>query len=165
MSRQVGPQAVTPQHRFFDDRKCLCAYSDPILIRCPKCKSPGTLRLPKEASVKGRWQARRFFGCEACGHSFIWKPQSVIHSISDWNTVLPLLLQTSCCGKTLWVFNEAHLSFIQDYASALIRERSGSSNASLASRLPQWIKSARNREAVLKAAAKLKRSLLKAELG
>ena len=145
-------------HRFFDDRLCLCAYSDPILIACPKCKQGGSLRLRKEDSEQRNWQARRFFGCDNCGHSFNWKPRLVIHSVANWDEVLPLLLQTSCCGRKLWAFNEKHLQFIEEYASALVRERIGPANASLASRLPQWIKSAKNRESVLKAVRKLKRS-------
>jgi len=149
------------EHRFLDDRLCLCAYSDPILIACPKCKHAGSLRLRNEDYEKRKWQARRFFGCEECGHSFNWKSRLVIHSVANWNEVLPLLLQTPCCARTLWAFNERHLRFIEQYASALVRERIGSANASLASRLPQWIKSAKNREAVLKAVRKLKRSCQK----
>ena len=145
--------------RFFDNRLCLCTYSDPIIIACPKCKQPGQLRLRKQEHEQRDWQARRFFGCEVCGHSFDWKPRQVIHGTDNWDKVLPLFLQIPCCGRNLWAFNEKHLGFIEDYASAQIRERIGSANASLASRLPQWIKSAENRGTVLKAVRTLRRSL------
>lgn len=144
--------------RCLDDRKCLCAYSDPILINCPQCCAPGILKLSAETFAERGWQGRRFFGCTICGHTFNWKPRLIIHSGRNWNEVLPLALQTPCCGQTLWAFNDKHLDAIERYTAALIRERVGCSNASLASRLPQWIKSAKNRETVLKAIRKLRRS-------
>jgi hypothetical protein len=152
-------QESQASRRFFDNRNCPCAYSDPILIACPKCQSPGVFRLRRGDAEQRRWKARRFFGCETRGHSFDWKPGAVIHSINNWDKILPLVLQTPCCGKNLCALNKAHLEFIEIYAGALIRERSGAANASLASRLPQWIKSAKNREVVLKAVAKLKQLL------
>ena len=158
-STKIRPQQTAAQPRFFDNRDCLCVYSDPILILCPICQKPGSLELRKVDRDKRRWQAQRFFGCHTCGHSFVWKPPLVIHSVRDWDKVLPLLLQTKCCSKNLWAFNAAHLEFIERYSQAFIRERTSSSNASLASRLPQWIKAAKNRDSILKAMKKLKRTL------
>jgi hypothetical protein len=76
---------------------------------------------------------------------------------------LPLWLQTDCCGHTLWSYNDKHLSFIEAYVSAELRERSadeyGWSNRSLASRLPQWIKSGKHRDQILKAISKMKETI------
>jgi hypothetical protein len=106
-----------------------------------------------------RWQGTRHFACVECAHAFSWKPRLIIHSSSDWDRQLPLLLQTSCCGRVLWAFNEAHLQFIERYVSSVLRERAGSSNGSLASRLPQWIKSAKNRRTVLRGVRRLRNRL------
>jgi hypothetical protein len=73
---------------------------------------------------------------------------------------LPLWLQAPCCGHVLWAYNARHLQFIRDYVRSGLRERrrspkTGWSNRRLASRLPQWMVLARNREATLKAIIKL----------
>jgi hypothetical protein len=64
----------------------------------------------------------------------------------------------------LWAYNERHLSFLDEYVRAENRRRTptvagGPRNALLESRLPRWMKLARNREAVLTAIAKLRTSL------
>ena len=68
---------------------------------------------------------------------------------------LPVALQTSCCGETLWAYNEAHLSFLESFVAADLRQRDGHLNQSLVSRLPKWMKKAGNRDAVRRAIARL----------
>lgn len=70
-----------------------------------------------------------------------------------------LWLQTRCAGEVLWAYNAEHLAFVRDFVAAPIRERVPNANSSLASRLPAWIKLARNREAVLRAVVRLERRL------
>jgi hypothetical protein len=75
---------------------------------------------------------------------------------------LPLWLQTPCCGDTLWAYNLAHLEFLDSLVGAELRGRgalggrSGWRNGSLASRLPRWLKAAKNRDEVLRGIAKLR---------
>ena len=76
---------------------------------------------------------------------------------------LPLWLQTPCCGDVLWAYNAAHLEALEGYVSATLRTRRqdpdrGWANRSWTSRLPVWMKRARNRAAV---AAGLKRLRLR----
>lgn len=71
---------------------------------------------------------------------------------------LDLWLQTPCCGHLLWAWNIEHVLWMQKYVQARLRTRrwiGGWSNNSLQSRLPRWITSAKNREAVLKGLDKL----------
>ncbi|MFI8685911.1 hypothetical protein [Rossellomorea sp. NPDC077527] len=68
-------------------------------------------------------------------------------------------LTTNCCGDTLWAYNKEHLIFLESYVGALVRERVPNINQSVASRLPGWIKSVKNRDAVLKCIEKLWRQL------
>jgi hypothetical protein len=68
---------------------------------------------------------------------------------------LKLRLQTSCRRHVLWAYNPRHLEFLHNFVEARIRERVPNQNRTLVSRLPRWIKSAQNREAVLKAIATL----------
>jgi hypothetical protein len=59
----------------------------------------------------------------------------------------------------LWAYNREHLIFLRDYVAAMLRERVPNANASLASRLPAWLKKGANRSAVLKAVERLERKL------
>jgi len=68
------------------------------------------------------------------------------------------LLQTPCCGQMLWAWNTEHVLWMQKYVRAKLRTRrwiGGWRNNSLQSRLPRWITSAKNREAVLNGLDKL----------
>lgn len=152
--------------RFFDNGDCLCAYSDPIVINCPQCGRPGLMiiKSSRERELHGS-RSTRSFACRSCGHTFEWAPHTIIHSVSDWNKQLPLFFQIHCCNKTLWAFNERHLAYIENYVIAGLRERIPSTNNSLASRLPQWIKIAKNRNAILKTTRRLRDLLYKTELG
>jgi hypothetical protein len=64
----------------------------------------------------------------------------------------PLWLQTECKGHVLWFYNSGHMDFVEGYVSATLRERKPHAykNKTLSSRLPTWMKLAKNREAVLK---------------
>lgn len=68
---------------------------------------------------------------------------------------MPLLLVEKTAAGVLWAYNAAHLQALHDYAAAPLRERAGMSNGSMFSRLPQWMKLARNRVLLQKATARL----------
>ena len=84
-----------------------------------------------------------------------------------WYDQLELWLQTPCCGETLWAYNKEHLDFLEQYVAATLRERTrpngtgryAARNSTLTSRLPGWIKRARNRDDVLRCLSKLHRML------
>ncbi|WP_336212225.1 hypothetical protein [Nonomuraea sp. LPB2021202275-12-8] len=61
----------------------------------------------------------------------------------------------------LWAYNAEHLDFLERYVRAFIREREPNRNGSLASRLPAWLKDAKNRDAVLGCCATLRVRLRK----
>ncbi|GLQ32006.1 hypothetical protein [Litoribrevibacter albus] len=131
---------------------------DPILVVCPKCKSKAAIIPANESEYKAT--------CFQCGFNELKKAN---HKQFNWYSDNPtdgvfgfdLWLRTECNGNSLWAFNKEHLNFLNDYVSAHLRERSkdekwGWSNSSLASRLPKWIKSAKNRESILKSITVLK---------
>jgi hypothetical protein len=60
----------------------------------------------------------------------------------------------------LWAQNEAHLTVLENYVGALLREREPNINASHANRLPTWIKRAKHRTAILECIGGLRRSLV-----
>ncbi len=73
----------------------------------------------------------------------------------------PLLLQAPCYGNVLWAWNVRHLELVAAIVGAPLRERErGASNVfngSLLTKLPRWMKAAKNREAVLACIEKLRR--------
>ncbi|THV28747.1 hypothetical protein [Glycomyces paridis] len=69
-----------------------------------------------------------------------------------------LWLETDFRGRTLWARNEQHLEFLERYVAAGVRE-TGPFNSTIASRLPAWIKSGKNRDDLLRALAKLRARL------
>lgn len=72
---------------------------------------------------------------------------------------LDLWLVEPACGQVLWAYNAAHLALLREYVAADLRERMPNRNASVVSRLPQWIKDQRNRDDVLRAIARLQQRL------
>lgn len=63
----------------------------------------------------------------------------------------PLLLVDEGRHGCLWAYNRNHLEELRRYVAATLRERSpAAGNGSMASRLPAWLKSAKNRESILK---------------
>ena len=73
----------------------------------------------------------------------------------DWYFQLPLYLQIECSGNTLWALNLEHLNYMESYIEAEIR-KSHPYYLSVESRLPKWMKLAKNRNEVLRAIQKLK---------
>jgi hypothetical protein len=114
------------------------------------------------------WFAPRRFSCKACGSSKNWSGREIARvwygEPVDAYFHYPLWLQMPCCGQTLWAYNLRHLNFIEAFVRAELRERVpdeqyGWSNRSLFSRLPKWIQSHKNREAILKAISKIRNLL------
>ena len=102
--------------------------------------------------------------CEACnrnsvvdlsGHAFLEGADC-----RDPHFGMPLWLVDAGRHGPVWAYNAAHLRVLKAFVSATLRERSqNAGNASLISRLPGWMKEAKNRDAVTKRLIKLERQL------
>jgi hypothetical protein len=87
--------------------------------------------------------------CEAVySFSLFWKPLGQ-GSGQDPYFGCDLWYMAPCMGHLLWAFNEEHLRFLRSYVSVSLRQREPGRNASLASRLPGWMLSGKNRTEVL----------------
>jgi DNA-directed RNA polymerase subunit RPC12/RpoP len=74
----------------------------------------------------------------------------------------PLLLVDAGRFGSVWAYNGEHLATLKAYVSATLRERGANAgNKSMFSRLPAWMKAAKNRESISKRLAKLERLLPK----
>jgi len=135
--------------RFRDAGETIYEFVDNVLAECPRCKK----------CTKMSWDPYKSMPklvCEKCG--LVAVSPVVSYGGPEFSGVT-LWLKTSCCGNTLWEYNKEHLDFLENYVSANIREQLPNINRSLASRLPTWIKRAKNRESVLKCINKLRRKL------
>lgn len=105
------------------------------------------------------WWPRRL-SCTRCLYVDEWK-SSVYCSQSDPVDPylgLPLWLQTSLgSDRVLWALLSEHLDLLAQYIGSTLRERRhGGCGGSCLERLPAWMKSARNRDVVLRAVDRLR---------
>lgn len=158
--------------QFKNQHRMLESFGYEFFVSCPNCNSKAKVTSLGEYSPYITRIKKRFL-CSHCGMTKEFVPkhncfnQSKISYGSNWNDGYiniggefdwyfgyPLYLQIACCGHTLWAYNLEHLEYIKNYVEAELREN-GTYYLSVESRLPYWIKSAKNRNAVLKAIAKL----------
>jgi len=71
------------------------------------------------------------------------------------------LLYDEIKGESFWAFNEKHLDYLEDYVSSDLRERIPNRNSSIPSRIPKWVKNAKNRDTVLKCIQRLRSNFLR----
>ena len=149
IARYRGPM---DENRFQDDfSRGVYSFIKRVLVVCPACSNAATLS-----------QTERRLTCGRCG---------LVRNDIAWSTAgskcnsasLSRFLRAPTCGEELWAFNCEHLAYLRDYVAAKHRTRErdayGWSNRSLASRLPKWIASAKNRDDVLRAIERLEKRL------
>lgn len=75
----------------------------------------------------------------------------------------PLWLQTETRHGWLWAYNLEHLTFLRQFVAASLRERAPwydtGQKMTVVARLPVWIKSAKNRDEVLRAVERIRGSV------
>jgi hypothetical protein len=156
--------------RFLDTGTRIYDFYEEFLVVCPKCGGLAKVvideaefeKLPTRKLQKFRNQffAPRRLVCLNCLHRDTWKGNQILTGSNvDWYFRLPLWLAVSCCGETLWAYNEKHLEFLGNYVAAKLRERNLKGRNSFLSKLPKWIKSAKNRDEILRAIGKLRGKL------
>jgi hypothetical protein len=149
----------------------LQSFANEFLIVCPRCSH--------KARVQGATASRSArLTCIDCGTSKFLAPatkgiltsrnsrqwpkgQYALGDAADPYFHLPLWLRIPCAAGIVWAFNERHLDYLFEYISADNRHRprrapSDPRNALLESRLPRWMKLARNRPEIVAAIQKLR---------
>jgi hypothetical protein len=153
--------------RFVDDGRTVGAYADLFLVECPRCGH--CTKVQPAAKIVRRFhkiQTRRVV-CGACAYVKEWPKDAdatilgyILHNTAfDWYFKLPPWLQTPCCGEVLFAFNAEHLSYIEAFMLADLRD-AVHRNWSLASRPPKWIQHRHNRDDVLAGIERLRQRLL-----
>ncbi len=160
-------EIIGKTERFLDTGTRIYEFYDEFLVVCPKCKSMAKVLIDQaefeKLSQRKTHQAfNKFFAprrlvCLSCLHRDFWKGNQIgVGSNVDWYFRLPLWLEISCCGEPLWAYNLKHLEMLEKYVGAKLRERTIKGRSSFLSKLPKWIKRAKNRDEILKGIVKLK---------
>jgi hypothetical protein len=181
----VGTQSGGVRARAADNDLRTTVGGLPIHVDCPKCQRMTTIHFGvfSDGERQGRWACPCGYVLRTSRLLWSWPRWELSGSLLDNDrqpvviSPLPpregrldddlppiwlrLSLQRPCAGEILWVFNEPHLSFIENYVGAKLRERLPNMNRSLASRLPKWMLSAKNRDAVMDATAELRAMLVR----
>ena len=141
-----------------------------ILVVCPQCEKRAIVHTGDFSDFKKNEYEIKIV-CPACGHNKTLEnisprenPQQKQGNVLIFGVPidpffhLPVWFQSDFSGETLWAYNLEHLDFLALHVGAKLRERNTSPrmSRSIGSRLPRWMTSAKNREAVLKAIEKLR---------
>jgi len=145
-------------------------FIDTIDVMCPKCKTKALVSGGKPYGYIKDYEAQVLFSCVACGYhiKYINTPVFTLYTNSrGMKKEGRILFMDAPCDPffgfdvwyrvetrygLLWAYNLKHLLVIENYIADRQRSRNGipNQNNSLASRLPQWAKDAKNREYLVK---------------
>jgi hypothetical protein len=135
----------------------LTAY---VSVKCRECHQ----KITRHAEVDGRFSKLKVT-CEHCGDSCMYDATLSRHYLHDGLMCdpvfgLPLWLQKPFGDDVFWAYHFEHLELLEQYVRAKLRERGihnkGSKNSLMFSRLPDFIKRARNREGILRLIGELR---------
>jgi hypothetical protein len=156
-------------NRSQDDGRTLRAYFDRVLVRCPRCDRLAIVgNIEAWGTAENRPYGTYRLQCESCTHRAEIAPTWYVFGNVRGRTVdpffqAPLFLQRDTRLGTVFAYNEAHLEWLEQFIRADLRERThldGHANSSMASRLPRWMKLAKNRDAMISAIDQLRASLV-----
>lgn len=137
------------------------AYAD---SRCYHCGVKYKIReyYPKVVGNTRKFNKNKTIRCQACGQDQQTKLRLLKTNLQGFDSyfAMPLLLTANFKGHLFWAYNDEHLAELKAFIGADLRERHhliGGHNGSMISRLPLWIKSAKNRDELLKLIEKLEK--------
>jgi len=160
---EVSVSQAAGDNRFRDPRTHIYALAmADIIVVCQRCAGAAVVRTEDDQSQHWHVRPRRLH-CLSCAYTMTWDPATASRWGGPFDPFFgwPLWLQASCCGgKTLWAFNPEHLDLIEGYVRARLRERRHErAYTSLLEKLPAWIKSAKNRDDVLRTIRRLRATM------
>lgn len=139
---QANTQKWYGTYQAFINTPCGHCGSSIVFISETVSKTASTLRLT----------------CEVCKKEKAYKPQWFRYkkeTNKDPYFGLDIYLQIGVKNHTLWLYNLKHLQYLKDYIAASLRKDDGRHKYSMITNLSQWIKSAKNRDLILKKMNKL----------
>lgn len=145
---------MSEQKRFIDQHKRLSDFADEVWAVCPACSGKAIATRYLEEKI-----ARIL--CTACGYN-----RSISISLGSSGYVqlsahdyfnAPLWLSAPFKDETFDAYNSEHLNYLQEYIAAGLRETKDRKFFTMVEKLPKFITSAKNREALLKLIEKLRK--------
>jgi transcription elongation factor Elf1 len=122
-------------HRIVVHRPDVKVQKRAIRVKCPACRTV--------ASYPPEYRPYRGFTGAAAG--------------TDPFLGLDLWYRDSLGAHLFWAYNYDHLQYLEGYIGASLRERKTASHMSMVEKLPRFMQLAKNRAALLKLIARLKR--------
>ncbi|MGW2823919.1 hypothetical protein ACWC24_23425 [Streptomyces sp. NPDC001443] len=134
------------------------------LVCCPRCERVAHFERLPGAAADGQFRCRprQRVVCRSCGLSRVSGPGS------GWIRP-PLWLETTTRHGTISAYNLEQLDLLRRFVAASLRERAPwygeARKTTYVARLPAWIKSAKNRDEVLRAIDRLRAPVVSADPG
>ncbi|WP_416961573.1 hypothetical protein [Streptomyces sp. Agncl-13] len=152
--------------RFRDPRADRADFASSILVRCPRCERIAHFErrpcTPPDAD--GRRYPQTRVVCRSCGLCRIDIGACRSSRYSSDCSCPVLWLRTGTRHGELWAYNLQHLDLIRRFVAADLRERAPwydtGQKMTLVARLPAWIKSAKNRDEVLRTVDRLRATVI-----
>ena len=145
------------QSRFTDQHKRISEFQTEVLVVCPQCENRANARADYNEKT-----ARVF--CANCGYNKTCSTEiSVLGARGHWQLAAHAYFDASLWLKypfkndVVWAYNYEHLSYLEQYVSATLREHKDRTHFTLLERLPRFYHEAKNRAALLKIIDKLKK--------
>ena len=135
-------------NRFRDADKRLSDFYNEVWVVCPACKA-------KAIATANREKEEARLSCLTCGYNKLvpTRLNENVNLLTAAHDYFPaqLWLQAPFRGKQIvWAYNDSHLTYLEQYIAAGLREHSDRSHFTLLEKLPRFYHEAKNREALLK---------------
>lgn len=151
-------------------------FTDYIDVVCPRCEKKALVIGAKLYVSMAEHEEKVRYSCLRCGYAikYAHTPKMTVYvnkrGVPKYSRMLhrnasidpffgfTLWYCIEANEGLLWAYNLIHLAVIEAYIADPLRERNGLDfqNNSLASRLPKWVSSAKNREYLLRLIARVK---------
>ena len=138
--------------RFKDKNYRLSDFAKKVLVVCPRCTKQARALVDYEENI-----ARLY--CFSCGYSKECSTKygkGYIHLPANAYFGAELWLKERFRDNWIWAYNYEHLNYLEQYISAGLRERQNRTHFTMVEKLPSFIQSAKNRDALIKLIGKMK---------
>jgi transcription elongation factor Elf1 len=154
---------IADKNRFQDKNLTIYDFQDEVFVECPECTKRAVVikkAAPLNVSINNVNEKKESIAirCSKCGKTENYEPRNKSHEWffkntgkpSDGYFGLPIWLTGNFRGNNFFAFNYKHLDYLKQYITAELRERNNRTHSTMVEKLPVWIKSAKNRDKLLK---------------
>jgi hypothetical protein len=148
-------------HCFYSQKGRHQSFAVTLHCHCFHCAAPLNVDMKNVSEEKESIAVR----CLNCGETEKYEPKNELQEWyfkstgkpSDNYFGLPLWLTENFRGNNFWAFNYKHLEYLKQYISANLRERNTRTHWTMVEKLPNWMKTAKNRASLIKLITELER--------